>query len=93
MVLSDSEKKTNDVIRGTVRKVNSMTGRAAVIVESGNYVIIEVPHIEFEPGDILSGDLHSVGSKIVRNDTKEELLHIYVQETDVTPERAERLVS
>lgn len=93
MVLSDSQTKTNDVIRGTVRKVNSKTGKAAIIVESGNYVIIDVPHPELEPGDIVSGDLHSVGSKIVRNDTKEELLHIYVQETDVTPERAEQLVS
>jgi hypothetical protein len=93
MVVSDSKSRTNDVIRSTVRKVNSKTGKAAVIVESGNYVIIEVPHIVFEPGDIISGDLHSVGAKIVRNDTREELLHVYVQEIDVTPERAEQLVS
>lgn len=93
MVMSHSHTKTNNVIRGTVRNVNKKTRKAAIELEAGNYVIIELPHVALEPDDMLSGELLSVGSTIVRNDTTEELLHVYVQEVNVTFERAEQLLS
>ncbi|MHA2219976.1 MAG: hypothetical protein ACXACY_29140 [Candidatus Hodarchaeales archaeon] len=39
------------------------------------------------------GEFDSVGSKIIRNDTKEELINVYIQEVHTTPERAKQLVS
>jgi hypothetical protein len=75
-------------MRGTVRIVNKDEGLAALEVSSGEYTIIEVPHVGLEIGDLVSGDFDSVGSTILKNDTKDELLHVFIQAVNVTLEQS-----
>jgi phenylpyruvate tautomerase PptA (4-oxalocrotonate tautomerase family) len=80
-------------MQGIVRAVNRKTGIVVLEVTSRDYIVIEVPHCDFEFGDLITGEFDSVGSKIIRNDTKEELIHVYIQEVHTTPERAKQLVA
>jgi hypothetical protein len=80
-------------MQGIVRAANRKTGIVALEVASGDYIIIKVPHCDLETGDLITGEFDSVGSKIIRNDTKEELINVYIQEVHTTPERAKQLVA
>jgi hypothetical protein len=80
-------------MQARVRIANRDKGMVALEDKSDKYIIIEVPHWGFELDDLVSGELDSVGSKILRNDTKEELIHVYIKEINATLERAQQLLS
>jgi hypothetical protein len=73
-------------MKGTVLIVNKDKGLIALQDASGEYTIVEVPHVGLEVGDMVSGEFNSEGSTILRNDTKDELLHVFIQEVNVTLE-------
>ncbi len=81
-----------NAVQGIVREVNRKSGIVVLEVASGDYTVIEVPHCDLEAGDLLYGDFSSIGSKIMRNETKEELLHVYIQEIHVSLDRAKELL-
>ncbi|MGG3278811.1 hypothetical protein [Paenibacillus solani] len=65
----------------------------AVKTPSDEYSVIEVLEMETpELGDVLSGELESLGGETLINLTKEESIDVFIQEIYATKEQALRLL-
>ncbi|MBO8169332.1 MAG: hypothetical protein H0Z35_09145 [Thermoanaerobacteraceae bacterium] len=68
-------------MKGTVAIINHKIGWIAVLTENNNFTIAEVLEYSLpELGDIISGNLESLGSETFYNNTKEEEFDVFVQD-------------
>lgn len=80
-------------MNGTVTIINSQKQFLAVKTPSDEYSVIEVLEMETpELGDILSGELESLGGETLINLTKGETIEVFIQEIYATKEQALRLL-
>lgn len=78
-------------MRGTVIKVS---GEMAVVrTEKESYTVIELLGGCVHPGDVLEGDLDALAGETLRNLTQSEVMDVYIQSVDATPEHAAQLIS
>lgn len=80
-------------MRAVVSMLNLSRGMLAVETNNG-YTIIEILDSSIpELGDILSGDLDSLGSETLINISKNEVIDTYIQDIYATKEAAIKTIS
>lgn len=68
-------------MKGTVTMINPRKQFMAVKMPSNEYSIIEVLEMEMpELGDVISGELESLGEETLFNVTKGESIEVYIQD-------------
>jgi len=80
-------------MKGKVALINPKRGMAALITENGEYTSFEPAGYDVEIGDIISGDLESVGGKTWHNETKMEEIEVMVEDIGSNKETALRIIS
>jgi hypothetical protein len=80
-------------MKGTVAFINPTRGMAALITENGEYTSFETLGDDVELGDILSGDLESVGGETWYNETKHEEIEVMVEDIYGTKQIALKIIS
>jgi hypothetical protein len=72
-------------MRGIVQQVSARNGFAAIVTAAGEYTIAELLGDEVEPGDVVDGNLESLGGEtLVRVATKERL-SVFIRIATPTP--------
>jgi hypothetical protein len=78
---------------GIVKKINHDKRLVMLEDDFGEYAVFELQgKCHIEPGDEISGDFHSPGEKILRNESKEEMISVHVQEAHIPFQRAEQML-
>ena len=67
-------------MKGKVALLNIKRGMAALITESEDFTTFELHGNEVEIGDIISGDLESLGGATWYNETKMENIDVFVED-------------
>lgn len=80
-------------MKGEVVLVNPENGMAALMVDGGGYTSFEVLGGEVECGDVISGDLESLGGETWRNETQMEDLDVFVEDIHGSRSTARQLIS
>ncbi len=65
--------------RATVESINQRNGLIAVKTESGFYTVVERISGYLDVGDVLFGDLSSPGPELLRNQSKDDDVAVFVQ--------------
>ncbi|WP_457571530.1 hypothetical protein [Desulfovulcanus sp.] len=79
-------------MKGIVRAINPRKGMVAVETSLG-YSILELLGDDVEIGDIISGNLDSLGSETVRNETQMENIEVFIQDCHCTAQHARLMLS
>jgi hypothetical protein len=68
-------------MEGTVRFLQRRGGLAAVETERGDYTVVEnLSSLDLEIGDVISGELHSLGGKELMHVTRDRLFSVFIQD-------------
>ncbi|MGC2425321.1 MAG: hypothetical protein WA666_13325 [Nitrospirota bacterium] len=67
-------------MKGTVVEYNPKRGTCIVKDNSNEYSVLELLGHEVEVGDVISGNLHNLGSETVFNETQMEAMSVYIQD-------------
>jgi hypothetical protein len=78
---------------GKITLINPKRGMAALITENDEYTSFDTRGCEIEVGDIISGDLESLGSETWTNETRGEIMEVFVEGVFDSRKTALRLVS
>jgi len=79
---------------GKVRAINHKEGLIAVETDSNEFSIIELlGGYDVEMGDIISGDLESLGSETVINKTQKEEMDVFIQDCYCNVNRVRQLIN
>ncbi len=81
-------------MKGTVVLINRSRGMAALVTASGEHTSFEIlgPY-DIDPGDILTGDLESLGEETWNNETKLEEIDVFVEDIYGSKQVALRIIS
>lgn len=78
---------------GKIILLNLKCGLVLFEDEIGDYGYFEVLGAgEFEPGEIIVGDLHSLGSQIIVNQTKSEKIDVFIEDYGMSFHKAKEIV-
>ncbi len=80
-------------MKGKVALINPQRGLAALITENDEYTTFEPLGYDVEIGDIISGDLESVGGETWQNITKGEEIEVMVEDIYGSKSIAVQLIS
>ena len=80
-------------MRGKVALLNPKRGMAALITENGEYTTFEPLGYDVELGDIVTGDLESVGGETWFNETKDEKIEVMVENIYGNKQTAIKIIS
>ena len=81
-------------MRGVIELINHNQGMIAVSTESGEFSVLElVGGYTPELGDVICGNLESLGSEEVRNHTQEEIWDVYIQDIHGSKATAAKMIS
>lgn len=67
-------------MKGKIALINQKNGLAALITEYEEYTSFEPLNHDIELGDVISGNLESLGSKTWLNETKHEHIDVFVED-------------
>lgn len=73
-------KQNRSPMRGKVTLINPKRGMAALVTENEEYTSFELLGHDVEIGDIIRGDLESVGSETWYNETQMEKIEVMVED-------------
>jgi len=80
-------------MQGTVTYINKAVGLFAVLIANNNYSVIEIPETgDIAIGDLISGNLDSLGEKTLKNLAKNEVMSVYIQSIHSTSTNARGVV-
>ena len=68
-------------MEGKIVLINPKRGMASLITEYGEYTSFELLGCDVEIGDIIIGNLESIGSETWRNETKMKEIDVFVEDT------------
>lgn len=75
---------TRRMMRGVVAAVSRVNGFVAILTEDESYTILELLGAELEVGDVVRGDLESLGrGELMKNDERRPI-DVYVQDIYAT---------
>lgn len=80
-------------MKAKVIDINNKRGFVAVETANGITVFELLGLYEVELGDIISGNLESLGDRTFRNETRQESLKVYVQGIHCSPQNARQLMA
>ena len=67
-------------MKGTIIEINRRSGMHAVRVEDGSVTVFEMTDShEAERGDVVSGNLQTLESETLTNETQQEAFDVYIQ--------------
>jgi hypothetical protein len=68
-------------MKGTVALINPRNGFFVVQVEPGDFTVVEMlGGCSIEVGDVVSGNLRSLGGEDLRNETQRETMSVFIQD-------------
>lgn len=79
-------------MRATVQMLNSKTGMVAAQTMEGDYTVFELLGDEVEIGDVVEGNLHSLGGESFLNVSQRQRVEVFVQAIQATRQNATHLV-
>lgn len=80
-------------MKGQIRFINARKGFFGVCIEEGDYSVIElVDTCMIENGDIVSGNLHSLGSETLINITQNHSMSVFIQDIYSSERNAQAMV-
>lgn len=78
-------------MRGMVALINSDDGVAAVETEHGEFTVLGIMDDDaLAVGDIITGDLERLDHQVMNNETRGTPLSVYVEDTELALEEAQR---
>ena len=78
---------------GKVRAINNQKGFIAVETDSNEFSVIELlGGYEVEIGDVISGDLETLGGEEVINKTQDEEMDVFIQDCHCDVRRVRQLM-
>ncbi len=78
---------------GKVRAINQQKGFIAVETDSNEFSVFELlGGYAVEIGDVISGDLESLGGKTVINKTQSEKMDVFIQDCHCDAKRIRQLM-
>ena len=80
-------------MKGQVELINPKRGLAALLTENGDYTSFELLGYDVEIGDVISGDLESLGSETWSNESKRERIEVIVEDIYGSKATALRIIS
>jgi len=80
-------------MKGKVTLINPNRGMAALVTENDEYTSFEPLGHDIELGDIISGDLESVGGETWYNETQMEKIDVAVEDIYGTKQVALSIIS
>lgn len=80
-------------IHGTIRKINATNGFAAVETRLGEYTIVELLSGDVDEGDVIDGDLQSLGSATLVRVRTGGHLRVFIQDCRASAVRADDLLT
>lgn len=72
--------------------INARTGIVAAQTDAGDYAVFELSGDEMEIGDVVEGDLQSLGGETYLNVTQRHRIDVFVQAIQCTRQNATDLV-
>ncbi len=81
-------------MKGKITKINSRKGFVAILTENNDYTVIEIlGNYYLEVGDIIKGNLDSLGRESLYNVSQDEEIDVFVQEIYASKEILESLMN
>lgn len=78
----------------TVELISRINGFIAARTEHGEFIVLELlGGYDVENGNMISGNLTSLGSETLYNETKREHIKVFVQDIHASIERAKQLLT
>lgn len=69
------------MLKGKVYMINPRKGLVAILTENNSFTIAEVLEMTLpELGDIVQGDLESLGGETLYNVTRKETIEVFIQD-------------
>ncbi|QTL98605.1 hypothetical protein GM661_11840 [Iocasia frigidifontis] len=81
-------------MEGKITKINSRRGFAAIFTENNDYTVIEIlGSYHIATGDIIQGNLETLGREYLFNASKDEKIDVFIQEIYASKRVMERLLN
>lgn len=80
-------------MKGKIALYNPKRGMAALITENDEYTSFELLGHDIEVGDVITGDLESLGGETWYNQTQMEEIEVFVEDIHGSRQIALRIIS